>query len=131
MRKTRTAIFVYAVIVFVVGLMSRSSIALEFIPMGIGDLLYATLIYLLVFWVLPSRKSLDILLISIAICFIVETSQLLSWTWLVELRETSLGKLILGNDFRGSDLVYLTLGTAVGYWLDAKVIRNTAKTDEA
>ena len=88
MRKTRTAIFVYAVIVFVVGLMSRSSIALEFIPMGIGDLLYATLIYLLVFWVLPSRKSLDILLISIAICFIVETSQLLSWTWLVELRET-------------------------------------------
>ena len=58
------------------------------------------------------------LLIKIAICFIIEVSQLIKVDWLNEIRNTTLGKLTLGSGFLWSDLVSYTLGGLVGFVLE-------------
>ena len=131
MRKLRIQISLAILLTVLVGLVSRTTIALNFIPLGIGDLLYATLIYLSVLWLLPNKSTTVILVISFALCFIVEISQLSNWTLLVEARETGMGKLILGNDYRFTDLVYLTLGCVLGLIVDRSILRNTATSDES
>lgn len=131
MLKLRIHISLSILLTVLVGLVSRTTFALNFIPLGIGDFLYATLIYLSVLWLIPNKKPTVILCMSIALCFIIEISQLSTWTWLLNARDTTIGKLILGNDYRFSDLVYLTLGCFLGLIVDRTIIRNTATSNES
>ena len=45
-------------------------------------------------------------------CFIVEFSQLITWSFLVEFRKTFLGHVMLGQGFLWVDLVAYTIGIA-------------------
>jgi hypothetical protein len=55
--------------------------------------------------------------VALAICYAVEFSQLLHWPWLMDLRATTLGHLILGTDFHWQDLLAYPAGIGVGVGL--------------
>ena len=44
------------------------------------------------------------------LCFGIEFSQLLSYEWLMQLRSTRMGALVLGQGFLWSDIVAYTAG---------------------
>lgn len=53
------------------------------------------------------------LLLALAICYGVELSQLIQVSWLVAIRRTTIGHLILGQGFLWSDLVAYTIGVGI------------------
>jgi hypothetical protein len=83
-----------------------------------GDALWA----LLVFWLLgllrPRWRSRGVA--SAAWCFAIaiEVSQLWHTPWLIALRHTTLGSLVLGQGFLWSDISCYTLGVLTGYLLE-------------
>ncbi|MFK7775845.1 MAG: DUF2809 domain-containing protein, partial [Saprospiraceae bacterium] len=105
-----------------VGLFSRS----RFIPMLIypylGDLLYCLMYYWIIGFLFPKMSYVKVLLGAMAICFAIEISQLVRVDWLNEIRNTTFGKLVLGNGFLWSDLVCYTLGGLLGVGLEKKFI---------
>ena len=108
------------------GLLSRSEVALLVIPLGVGDAFYGTLVYLLVCWINTSLVPKRVFWISLLCCFAIEFSQLITVDWFESFRHTILGKLVFGNNFKPSDLVYLALGVAAGMIIDIKFIRRSA-----
>jgi hypothetical protein len=101
-----------------IGLFSRSRFIPDLIYPYLGDLLYCLMFYFIVGFLFPKMKSVNVLLCCVAICFIIEVSQLIKVDWLNEIRNTTLGKLTLGSGFLWSDLVSYTLGGLVGFVLE-------------
>lgn len=95
-----------------------------------GDALYAVAVFCLLGLLWPRRSigfhSDTAWVISVA----VEASQLLSWPWLVELRATRLGGLLLGHGFQWADVLAYTAGSlgafALATWLQKAVAGTTA-----
>lgn len=106
------------IIVMGLGLASRR---LAFLPLWIGDSLWATAVYLAWRLILPIVKAKNLLLIALATAFLIEVSQLLQWPILVSLRATSLGYLLLGQGFLVSNLAAYSLGIVLIFLLDSKV----------
>ncbi len=59
--------------------------------------------------------------ISLAICFLIECSQLYQANWIIGLRKTILGHYVLGQGFLWSDLIAYVLGILMAYLLDKKL----------
>ena len=89
------------------GLLSRN---VSFIPLFIGDMLYAVMFTMILRFVFLSRPWNQIALGAIVVCFCIEFSQLLSYDIMITLRSTLLGKLVLGQGFLWSDLLAYTAG---------------------
>lgn len=85
----------------------------------LGDALWAVAVYLAWRLLLPNVTSRYLFLIATGTAFTVEYSQLLSWSWLVAFRQTTLGHLLLGQGFLYSDLIAYLLGLLVIWGLDA------------
>jgi len=105
------------VLVVALGLLSREfggqfPDALKTYP---GDALWAVMIWLLCGLVWPRLSIVRCALLALAICFVVEFAQLVRAAWLVELRQTTLGRLVLGSDFDPLDLVAYTIGVGLGF----------------
>ncbi len=82
----------------------------DFINLGLGDAMWAVMIFWIVRFFSPSVNRKSSFLITILICFAVEFSQLYQANWINEIRNTTPGKLILGRGFLWSDLVAYTIG---------------------
>lgn len=78
-----------------------------------GDVLYATLIYLLLGFVSPTSLWKRGVL-ALAWCWGVEFLQAWHVPWLDGVRATGLGALVLGRGFVASDLVCYVFGVALG-----------------
>ena len=116
-----------ALAVGVIGLGLASRSALNPMPPGVstvpGDILWATLVYLglAVIW---NRAQVPALaLVTLAIAWGVEASQLLTWDWLDALRATTLGLLALGTGFLWADLLWYTLGVGLAVLVDVALQR--------
>ncbi len=118
----RSKVSLLVILVLLVGLVSRSEFALQFVPLGVGDALYGTLIYLLVRWIRIHNRPAQIFWIALSICFAIEFSQLITADWFEAIRNTSIGKLVLGNNFKPSDLIYLAIGVTGGLVIDKKFL---------
>jgi hypothetical protein len=101
----------------IIGILSRK---IEFIPLFIGDILYAVLIYFGFCFLFPTKNRVHILLISLLFCISIEISQLIEWNWLDKIRSTTLGHYILGEGFLWSDLLCYTIGVVSAYFIDTK-----------
>jgi hypothetical protein len=128
--KQRIKITIWMIGIIIVGLLSRSSFVLEYIPLGIGDLLYSTLIYFGFKWLFIQWTKLRLFIAAFSFCIVIELVQLLQWSWLVAARETILGKLILGNDFRFEDIGYYAVGALLAIGLDYYLVKNTTSSNE-
>tara|TARA_Y100001954_G_C15456388_1_gene428691 strand:- start:181 stop:558 length:378 start_codon:yes stop_codon:yes gene_type:complete len=106
MTRKHYAIFFFMIIVL--GLLSRK---ISFVPFFVGDMLYAMMMVALFRFVLIMKPLWMVCLWSLTLCFAIECSQLLTYDWLMQMRTTIPGRLILGQGFLWSDLIAYTAGT--------------------
>lgn len=115
MKKNRLYYFIILIAVIFLGIISRE---LSFIPLSIGDLLYAVMIYILVTIVLISKKGIQIVIISLLICYGIEFLQLYQGEWMIGIRKTLFGRYVLGQGFLWSDILAYTLGIFTAYIIE-------------
>jgi hypothetical protein len=108
--KSRIYYFIIFLSIIFLGILSRK---ISFIPLWIGDFLYAVMIYFLVLIFLPFKKAFFIALISLLICYGIEFLQLYQAEWIIELRKTLFGRYVLGQGFLWSDILAYTFGITV------------------
>lgn len=115
MKNVRLNYFISILLVLILGILSRKILG---IPLFIGDILYAVLIYFgFRFLIIDSKKSTSLLL-SLLFCFGIEILQLVQIDWLIAIRKTTLGHYILGEGFLWIDLLCYIVGTLMAYYLD-------------
>lgn len=110
---------VYAVLIVItiaLGLGSRkmSYIFPEFLNVYIGDTLWALMVFIGLGFIFKSFKNRSIACLSFIFCYSIELSQLYQAEWINHIRATTLGGLILGYGFLGSDLLAYAVGIGLG-----------------
>jgi hypothetical protein len=86
-----------------------------------GDALWALMIFVLAGLVRPAASTRSIALVALAVSYVDELAQLDRAPWLVAVRATTLGHLVLGAAFEWADLVAYTVGVAVGVALEVAI----------
>ena len=105
-------------VLIALGLLSRR---VKFVPAACGDALWAMMVYCC-FRIVLIRKPMIISAVAALITsFAIEFSQMLTPDWLVKIRSTFLGHMLLGQGFLWSDLLAYTMGIAVIYGLTALI----------
>lgn len=111
-------------VLIALGLLSRR---VKFVPAACGDALWAMMVYCC-FRIVLIRKPLVISAAAALIAsFAVEFSQMLTPDWLVKIRSTFLGHMLLGQGFLWSDLLAYTIGIAVIYGLTALIRKGVSE----
>ncbi len=115
MKSNRLNYIILILLVLILGILSRKILG---IPLFIGDVLYAVLIYFgFRFLIMNSKKSTSLLL-SLLFCFGIEILQLVQIDWLIAIRKTTLGHYILGEGFLWLDLLCYVVGSSTTYYFD-------------
>ena len=96
----------------VLGLLSRR---INGIPDACGDALWAMMVFCCWRIVLVRRPLKTVAIVALITSYLVEFSQLLSFDWLVRLRSTFLGHMLLGQGFLWIDLLAYTIGIIIIY----------------
>jgi hypothetical protein len=120
LKNNRLYYFLALFITLILGILSRK---ITGIPLFIGDMLYAVLIYFGFRFLLIDLKKATSLLLSLLFCFSIEILQLVQIDWLIAIRKTTLGHYILGEGFLWSDLLCYIIGTLVAFIIDWKCIK--------
>lgn len=119
MQKNRLKYFILIIGTIVLGLLSRK---MSWLPLATGDALYAVMIYW-GFRFLFIKKSLYYsFVMAFVFCFSIEFLQLIQTPFLINARNHSILKLILGQGFLWTDLIAYGLGGSVAYLFDEKFI---------
>lgn len=123
MLKYATAIL----ITIVLGLSTRRFPDLfpDFIVVHAGDILWASMIYFGIRLFCLKRSLAWAVGWSIIFCFGIEFSQMYQAEWIVEIRRTLVGSLILGQGFLVIDLCRYVIGIAVGFIFDKYAIQRS------
>lgn len=101
------------------GLFSRK---IDFLPLATGDALYTGMVYWGFRFVFIKKPLYYALLLSIVFCFSIEFLQLVQTPLLIEARNHSLLRLVLGQGFLWSDLVAYSFGGFTCYLLDKRFL---------
>ena len=120
MKSNRLNYFILILLVMILGIVSRK---ISNIPLFIGDILYAVLIYFGLRFLFINLKTYKTFLLSLLFCFGIEILQLVQIDWLIAIRKTTLGHYILGEGFLWSDLLCYVVGTLVAFLIDWKFIK--------
>jgi hypothetical protein len=116
MKRTRRIYFIVICGVISLGLASRQ---IGSIPLFIGDILWAVMIFFITRFLFLHTKVKTLVILSLAICYLVEISQLYQAEWIHNIRATLLGRLVLGQGFSWGDLISYTVGTAFAAWIES------------
>lgn len=120
LKNDRLYYFLALFITLILGILSRK---ITGIPLFIGDMLYAVLIYFgFRFLIIVSKKSTSLLL-SLLFCFGIEILQLVQIDWLIAIRKTTLGHYILGQGFLWLDLLCYVIGSLLAFLIDWKFVK--------
>ena len=120
MKSNRLNYFILILLVLILGILSRK---ISNIPLFIGDVLYAVLIYFGIRFLFIHLKTHKTFLLSLLFCFGIEILQLVQIDWLIAIRKTTLGHYILGQGFLWLDLLCYVIGTLVAFIIDWKFIK--------
>ena len=120
----RTNYLVAAFFMGALGLFSRrfSNLLPDFISQHAGDMLWSMMIYFGFRFLLLGKKILLAMVGSILFCFGIEFSQLYQADWINELRNSTMGALILGKGFLVVDLVRYLSGIAIACLVDKLLV---------
>jgi hypothetical protein len=104
----------------VLGLSSRkfSDLIPILISKHAGDILWASMVYFGIRFFFIKKTLAWAAGISVIISFAIEFSQLYKSEWIIELRNTVIGALILGRGFLTIDLIRYIIGITIAYWID-------------
>lgn len=124
--RNRLLYLLMVTIVICLGLLSRriSDHLPDLINLVLGDILWALMIYLLIGIVFRNWSAKKVAITGLAFCFMIELSQLYHDPWIDQIRNTTLGGLILGFGFLWSDLVAYSIGIGFGIIIDYYVLKN-------
>ncbi|PIF59697.1 DUF2809 domain-containing protein [Flavobacterium sp. 2] len=126
MNKTRIQYSVLFLTVILLGILSRKT---SFIPLWIGDFLYAIMIYFLVRILFTHKKAIFIIIYSLLICYSIEFLQLYQSDWITALRKTLFGRYVLGQGFLWSDILAYTFGITFIFLIEKFTLKyNTHET---
>lgn len=112
-RRFLYALLILATICF--GLLSRK---IKGIPLFVGDVLYAVMIYFMIRFLFSKAKAQKIAFISLLICYAIETFQLCQAEWILSIRNTTVGHLVLGQGFLWSDMIAYTMGIGIIFLIE-------------
>jgi hypothetical protein len=107
----RITYFIWIIVTIIIGLLSRH---FSFIPLFIGDILWATMVYFICRLLFISKETKFVVLVSLLFCYGIEFSQIFKAPWIDSLRHTLFGRLVLGETFLWGDLLSYTVGIALG-----------------
>ncbi len=93
-----------------------------------GDALYTVAVYLVLAVARPRTTALQLAFLAWSCSTLVEFAQLLQWPWLVSLRHTRVGALLLGQGFVWADLLAYALGAALAWAIDTVIRRPRAES---
>lgn len=126
MNKTRIQYSVLLLTIILLGILSRK---ISFIPLWIGDFLYAIMIYFLVRILFTHKKAICTIIYSLLICYSIEFLQLYQSDWIISLRKTLFGRYVLGQGFLWSDILAYTFGIAFVFLIEKFTLKyNTHET---
>jgi hypothetical protein len=116
----RTRYLVTILLTIVIGIAARKISAYfpEWINFWLGDALYAFMMFFLVAFLIVNKPAIVKAVIALIICYCIELSQLWQGEWINSVRQTVLGKLVLGNGFLWSDLVAYLAGIIAAYCVE-------------
>ena len=100
-------------LLIVLGLSSRK---VAFLPDETGDGLWAMALFCFLRLIFVNTKLKDIAIVTLVLSFLVEFSQLIRWEWVVAIRSTFIGHMILGQGFVWLDLLAYSIGVIVIYF---------------
>lgn len=123
MLKSRITFFILIVVTIILGLLSRH---LAIIPLFIGDILWATMVYFMVRFIFTTKPEKFVAIVSLLFCYAIEFSQLYKAPWINNLRHSLFGRLVLGDTFLWTDLVCYTVGVAIGILIDKIILRSNS-----
>ena len=111
-------------VLIALGLLSRR---VKFVPAACGDALWAMMVYCCFRIVLIRKPMIISAMAALITSFAIEFSQMLTPDWLVKIRSTFLGHMLLGQGFLWSDLLAYTIGIAVIYGLTALIRKGVSE----
>ncbi len=101
-----------------IGLISRR---IGWIPTETGDALWAMMVFCLWRIVLHNKKLPTVAIVSLAHCYLVEFSQMITWRWIVSFRQTFIGHMMLGQGFLWINLLAYSIGIIVIYMIFSRI----------
>ncbi|MPQ44666.1 DUF2809 domain-containing protein [Clostridium tarantellae] len=115
-KRNRILYFILVILVMILGIASRKfGIYLPgFLRAYAGDTLWALMVFLGFAFLFKDKPILQIAIFAIIFSYGIEISQLYKGDWIEDLRNTTLGGLILGYGFLWSDLICYTMGILIG-----------------
>lgn len=120
LNKSRIYYFLIFLSVIILGITSRK---ISFIPLWMGDFLYAVMIYFLARIFFPSKKFLFLILLSLFVCYCIEFLQLYQAEWIINLRKTLFGRYVLGQGFLWSDILAYTFGIVFAFLTEKSFLK--------
>ena len=121
MKRKRLYYFIILLLIIFLGIFSRE---FDEIPLCTGDFLYAVMIYVFIKILLIDKKTTQILIFSLLICYSIEFFQLYQADWINALRQTLFGRYVLGQGFLWSDIMAYTFGGFTAFLIDRLFLRN-------
>ena len=117
--RIRYLALIFAIII--AGLLSRE---FAIIPLWVGDVLWAAMIFFMVRFFCIGSSIKGIAIISLIICYAIEFSQLYKAEWIDKIRHTLFGRLVLGDTFLWGDLLSYTIGIGTGILIEITLNKN-------
>ncbi|NRF91704.1 DUF2809 domain-containing protein [Paenibacillus frigoriresistens] len=117
---SRIKYFLAIITSVVLGLSSRtfSGLIPHFITKHAGDVLWASMVYFGFRFIFIKRSLIWAAGTSVIFSFAIEFSQLYQAEWIVEIRNTVIGSLILGRGYVTVDLFRYVIGIIIAFWID-------------
>jgi hypothetical protein len=82
------------------------------------------MIYLLTRVILINNKAIQIVIISLLICYGIEFLQLYQGEWMIELRKTLFGRYVLGQGFLWTDIIAYTFGITIAFLIEKFTLKD-------
>ena len=81
------------------------------------------MIYVLTRVILINNKAIQIVIISLLICYAIEFLQIYQGEWMIELRKTLFGRYVLGQGFLWTDIAAYTFGITIAFFVERIILK--------
>lgn len=117
------------IVIIILGLLSRKFMFIfpKAIAPYVGDAFWASMVYFGVRFLFPKLSLGKSFIIAIIFSYLIEISQIYQADWINNIRNTTLGGLILGHGFLYEDLIAYAIGILLSYSIE-KINRKSLKT---
>ena len=90
----------------------------KWVNLYLGDSLWAFMIFFIFAIIFRNKNTQVIIVLSLVYCYLIEISQIYHSPWIDDIRQTTVGHLILGRGFLWSDLISYTIGILAASVID-------------